>query len=271
MRELEKKITGDWADIKQAALNLHTLQEYFKLTNEELKTQYNRLKYSVEQGIIEYKRAILTPIFNILQDMKFRSIGFDVLKTHKRNLDAAIFVILIQRLFSSGILSLRRLKPEDKENQKDQEIKLIIADILARIKKNPELSKNPAVKMILTQVAIYQKELGTMKKLSPNIKNKKKAESFYKNFRETFKKIFESIHKNYQDLLLEETKKKHRDAKENILLHVSLKELVPFFTRQAREFARLMSTFAFTFKERYKTREILMHIYNRKEQILKKF
>lgn len=268
MHELEQRIRGDWAEIKQKAINLNSLVEYFKPNPDEIQTQKHRLTLAVEQGIIEYKRTVLLPLFAILNDLQFKAVGFAEIEDKKRDMDFLVFMTLVQRLFCSGILKLSGAGSQKMAEKQDSDLKVIIADILSQIKQEPGLKKNPQVKMILTQVAIYKKERETMQKLSPNIKDKSKAESFYQNFRETFRRIFQNIQKNYREFVAEQAKKRAQQEKRYLLLHVPLKDLVPFFYKQARLFARIMSTLGFAIKERYKTREILVTILQHRDQIL---
>jgi hypothetical protein len=154
MHELEQRIRGDWAEIKQKAINLGSLAEYFKPLAEEIQIQKHRLTLAVEQGIIEYKRTVLLPLFDILNDVQFKSVGFAEIEDKKRDMDFLVFMTLIQRLFCSGILKLAGAGLEKKAEKQDTDIKVIVADILSQIKREPNLKKNPQVKMILTQIAI---------------------------------------------------------------------------------------------------------------------
>jgi hypothetical protein len=269
MQELTKRISGDWADITKSALQVRDLITYFNLGQDELNQQISGLKYAVESGVTEFKTALLLPLFTTLEEMKFKSVSFEELRTKNRDPGILIFITLIQRLFASGTLTMSFSKGFNNMESKQSDINLIIADILSKIKENPQYKNNPAVKMILTQVFIYKRERETMKKLSPNIKDKKKAEAFYRNFNITFNKIFENIQKNYSELLNEEKKENLKNIDKNILANISLKRLVPLFTKQAREFSRIRSTLAFALEDKYKTREIMVSIARQKESFLK--
>ncbi len=268
MHELTKRISGDWVDITKSALLVRDLIEYFNLNNDDLNQHINGLKFAVESGITEYKISLLNPLFTILEEMKFKSFSFDELKTKSRDLDALVFLILVQRLFASGSLSLSYSKPPHTAADKQRDINLIIADVLSKIKENPQYKNNQEVKKILTQIYIYKREHETMKKLSPNIKDKKKAEAFYRNFKMTFNNIFENIQKNYAELINQEKRESLKDIDKNILANIPLKQLVPLYTKQAREFSHIRSTLAFALDDKYKTREILVNIAKQKNNFL---
>jgi hypothetical protein len=269
MQELNNRITGDWSDITKSALKIRELIQYFGLTPEDLSDHMSGLKFAVESGIAEYKTGLLNPMFTTLEEMKFKSLSFDELRAKSGNLNMLIFLVLIQRLFASGSLTFSFAKDTTPAAQKQHDINLIIADVLARIRENPEYKNKPAVKMILTQIFIYKRERETMQKLSPNIKDKKKAESFYRNFRTTFANIFENIQKNYSILIHEEKTESLKDIEKNILANIRLKELLPLYTKQAREFARIRSVLTFALEDKYKTREILVNLAKQKEVCLK--
>ncbi|MBN1797432.1 MAG: hypothetical protein JW822_02575 [Spirochaetales bacterium] len=268
MQELTKRISGDWADITKSALLVRDLIEYFNLNNDDLNQYITGLKFAVESGITEYKTSLLNPLFTILAEMKFKSFSFDELKTKSRDLGALVFLILIQRLFSSGSLSFSFSKDSHAASDGHNDINEIIADVLSKIKEDPQYKNKQEVKKILTQIYIYKRERETMNKLSPNIKDKKKAQAFYSNFRMTFNKIFENIQKNYAELINKEKRESLKDIDKNILANIPLKQLVPLYTKQAREFSRIRSTLAFALDDKYKTREILVNIAKQKDAFL---
>jgi hypothetical protein len=154
MQELNNRISGDWVDITKSALKIRELIDYFGLGNEELGDHITGLKFAVESGIAEYKTGLLNPLFTTLEEMKFKSLSFDELRAKSGNLNILIFLVLIQRLFASGSLAFSFTKDTTPTAQKQNDINLIIADVFARIKENPEYKNKPAVKMILTQIFI---------------------------------------------------------------------------------------------------------------------
>jgi hypothetical protein len=264
---LSKHITGDWMEIGQASLSLAGLAEYFGFSDASLSSIASQLSRSVEHGVIEYKESILNPCFHFLEDMKFKSVSFEKLADQKEEIAKLLFVTLVQRLFATGgMISQSDLTSPLADTEKD--VKLILADILARVRDNQTLKNNTSVKMILTQLAIYQRERETMEKLKPNIKDTQKAASFQKNFSNTFNKISENIRKYYAEYLNEE---QHLAKNENraTLDRFPLREFLSLFTKQAREFLRLYSTITFVLKGKYKVREICVHLFNEKAEFFK--
>jgi hypothetical protein len=264
---LSKRITGDWVEIGQAGLSLNGLAEYFDFPAAALASLSKRLSGSVMQGIVEFKESVLQPLFQVLEDMKFKTLGFEELARQKDEVGLLVFVTLIQRLFASG-----GVKPQEDgegpaaaaDSAVRGDLKAILADVMARVRQEPSLKNNTAVKLILTQLAIYQREREVMEKLKPNIKGKEKAASFRRNFSNTFQKISLNIQKYYREFL-EAERLGARTERRTSLGRFSLRELMGLFTKQAREFARVRSTLAFALEQKYKVREICVHLYNEKK------
>ncbi len=263
---LSKRIAGDWVDLGQAGVSLTALVEHFAFEPPVFVSLSERLSASVLQGVIEYKESVLHSLFQVLEDMKYKSIAFGELARRNDEVGRLVFVTLVQRLFASG-----GLKPEGAGEDPPKtaeapgtDLKAILADVMTRVREDPGLKNNTAVKLILTQLAIYQREREVMVKLKPNIKDKEKAAAFRKNFTNTFEKLSRNIRKYYREFLDAQRAGDGRDRRPS-LGRYRLRELLGLFTRQAREFARIRSTLAFALDQKYKVREICVHLFNEKK------
>lgn len=265
MEELEKKIAGDWFDIKENAENIHDLEEYFDLSTAQLRQLVQDIRLSVEEGIIEYKRNVLNPVLQFLESMQYDSRGFENLRRFSGQLTPLIYALLIQRLISRGTIPLRRPKAETEAVQK-KEIKDILSDMNDIVEENPELNNHPAVRNIHNQMNFYKKELENMNKLAPNIPPEKK-ESFARNFKQTFDEIYTSIQENYQKIIQEEKQRIRDRIAVSPLTRHDIKPLAKLFFNQAAEIARVRSTLAFAAKEGFRTREALVRFIKNKKQI----
>ena len=264
MKEIEKQIIGKWVDIKERARDIYALTEYFALPAAELEPELTKLASSVEEGIIEYKRTAMNLLFRSLENIKYKSLNMEVFEDLIRLLKLLIYFVLIQRLIAAGIVHLEKQKPGDNISADNIEINLILKDILARVKENPDFSKHTAVKNILVQFTIYKNERKTMEKLSPNVKDKSGA--FYQNFKLTFQKIFASIRRNYEQILKEDAA---RFVKYNILTEIGDKQLTGLLFQQIRELSRILAILEYVYTEKYKIREILIRLYNSRLDIFK--
>jgi hypothetical protein len=266
---LSKRISGDWMDIGQAAVSLNDLTDYFSYSSATLVTISGALASSVMQGVVEYKEALLGPLFQNLEDMKYKTVAFEELARQREQTGKLVYIALVQRLFASGSLvpGDGESEPAASSSNGGGDLKLILADVMGRVREEPALKNNLAVKLILTQLAIYQRERETMSKLQPNIKDKDKAAAFRRNFSNTFHKISVNIRKYYSEFLDEE-RRRSTESRRPSLARFDLRGLMPLFTKQAREFARLRSTLAFALEGKYKVREICVHLFNEKKGFL---
>lgn len=262
MENLEKKIIGDWIDVREESKDLYSLYDLFKIPITLLGLEVKKLDSSSELGIIEYKKSVLNTIFRTLANVKYKSLNLEIIAKLEKAAELLLFVDLIQKLIASGALKLDDEKVETRVSANDIEINHILKDILGRVKKNPALSKRLEVKNILVQFTIYKNERETLSKLAQTMKHKSPA--FIQNVKTTFERIYASIRKNYEVLLKEDT---GTIVKENVLKTVRGKKLSGILFNQAKEFTRILSTLKFVLTEKYKTREILMELYKTKTKI----
>jgi hypothetical protein len=265
MQELEKKVTGDWFDIKEKAENIFDLHEQFTLSVQQLRSLIQEIRLSVEGGVLEYKRKVVNPVFPFLEALKYDSKHFDELGKHAASLTPLIYGILIQRLIARGAVPIKK-KRVALENEREKGLKAIITDINERIQDDPSLSNNPAVKNIMNYMNVYKRELTKMNELAPNIPPEKK-ESFAANFKHTFDELTESIQDNYARVVQEEQQKVRDKIDVNPLERYDIKVLAKPLLNQAMEISRVRSTLRFAAKEGFKTRELLAKLTGQKEQI----
>jgi hypothetical protein len=106
-----------------------------------------------------------------------------------------------------------------------------------------------------------------MRELLPMIKPEMRA-SFLANFSRTFGEIVGSIRRHYAAFLQEGTAASKSKPAGFSLSVLPLKELAPLLATQAREIARIRSTLAYAREEKYKTREVLVRLYDSRHQVL---
>jgi hypothetical protein len=264
MMDLERRIQGDWIEEREAAADQFKLIRYFHLTVERLHDIARSLRLCVEEGILEYKRALLRPVFLSLEGMQFATVSLAELELHELPLSNLLFVVLLQRLVCLGAIAPARGKPIQIISTEHIPVDAILANLKQRIRLNADFLKHPSVKNIIVQVALYQKEKRKMDELQPGITPDKMVH-FRRNFQLIFQRIFASIRKNYADLLVEEeARRREQESHADILYQASLKSLVPLLNDQARALSRLRSTLSFARLDKYKTRPILVSVYKEK-------
>jgi len=268
MVELEKRISGDWFELKEKAGSFHALLEALPLSPAELRGAATTLRLSVEQGIIEFKRSMLSPVLVALETARYKTLDSQEMTEQERSLTALLLAVMIQRLLAVDVLPRSRPR-QDEQGAGSPELGIgsIVTSVKSMVKANPALRAHPAIKNILVQVQFYTKENQKMRELFPMIKPEKRA-SFLSNFRRTFGDIAESIRRNYTALLQEEAAATKSKQPEFSLALLPLKSLAPLLTNQAKEVARVRSTLAYAREEKYKTREILVRLYDSRHQVL---
>jgi hypothetical protein len=268
MVELEKRISGDWIDTREAAADQYSLGAFLALSSSELRDLSEKVRFSVEDGVLEYKQAVLRSVFLTLEEEKYQALRIEEIRAHDRPLAGLILVILLQRLIATGVIALPRHRENAEVSADNLDVKLILEDLRRRIKADAGFQKHPAVKNIFLQVAIYQKEKHNMDELLPNIKEEKQA-TFRENFQNTFDRVFSSIRKNYADILAEENARaQNAQSQEDLLIRLPIKSLASFFNEQARAVSRIRSTLAFAAQEKYRMREYLVRLHQEKESVL---
>ncbi len=268
MVELERRITGEWIEMREAGGDLPGLDDRVRLTEAELREQAGRLKLAVEEGIVEHKQSVLRPVFTSLESMKYQTLPSTELDAYRRAMDALLFIIMAQKLLAAGTLPLGKTAAPAGIAAGKLDVQAILTDVRRRVQADSGLQKHPAIKNILLQFQLYQKEWEKMQELAPNIREENET-TFKQNFRAVFQRTFESIRRHYAGFLQE--KEAHRGREQpplDLLRRLALKELVGPLLRQAQAISRIRSTLGYAAEERYKTREILVRVYERRRETL---
>jgi hypothetical protein len=269
MPDLEKRISGDWIELREKANDLYTLLDALAIPSYQLLASADTLRHSVEQGIVEFKRSLLAPVLVALEAARYKSLATDDLGVQEKSLAVLLFAILVQRLFCTEALPLVRPHEEKRDFGVDAlQVGSILTDVNARLKANSGLRAHPAVKNILMQVQRYNGENQKMKELLPTIKPEMRT-SFLGNFTRTFDEIIGSIRRHYAAILQEEASFEKARKEGFSLALVPLKELAPLLVGQAKEVSRFRSTLAHAREEKYKTREALVRLYDGRQVALK--
>jgi len=269
MPDLEKRISGDWIELREKANDLYTLLDVLAVPQHRLLAAAEGLRHSVEQGIVEFKRTLLAPVLVALEATRYKSLAADDMGAQEKSLAVLLLAILVQRLFCTEILPLARPHEEKRVFGVDTlQVSTILADVNTRVKSNPGLRAHTAVKNILMQVQRYNGENQKMRELLPTIKPEMRT-SFLANFTRTFDEIIGSIRRQYATILEEEAAADKARREGFSLALVPLKELGPLLASQAREVSKFRSTLAHAREEKYKTREALVRLYDGRQVVLK--
>ena len=265
MANLEQKVKGDWFDVQEGFHDAFSLKDVLQVPDEDIVDHIGRLRYSVEEGIVEYKKNVLNPLFRVLESNRYQSLGMDIIREQLRHTKSLLYITGLQRLYFAGIVGFHYIKKK-KEPLPAEALGFteILKDIDRRRKSNPAFAAHPVAKNIQAQISRYQKERATMQKLLPTIKPEAKG-SFVKNFKSTFSEIFGSIRKGYLQILEEESDSAH--APESMWAVIPWNDAVPVVTAQCRCISLILSTLTYVKEEKYKTRETLAALEKEKTAI----
>ena len=270
MQDLERRISGDWIDLREAGKDQYTLIEFLGLSSQDLERLAEELRRAVEEGLIEYKDMILRRTFITLEAVQFQSVRFEELQAREQPLKDLVFIILLQRLICIGVIPLPKSKEGSSLSPEELDVNAVLAEVRNRIKRDPNFQKHLAVKNIFVQVALYQKEKKKMEDLLPMIQPEK-MDVFRANFGATFQRILDSIKKNYLDILKEEESRLlEKEKKQDLLYQVPLRDLAPFLRNQAEHVCRICSTLAYAREDKYKTRGVLVGLFKQKEEYFRR-
>ena len=270
MSDLDKRITGDWFEIREAFQDYVTLDQKLRIPDTAIRSHIDKLKFSVEQGIVEYKRSCLAPLYRVLESTKYQSLSAVQIDAQLKEINTLLFIVLVQRLLAEGIarFASRQKASEEGIDPDDLKLKDILEDINKRVKTDATAKNKPAVKMILAQVNRYQKEQQTFKELLTTIKEDNKR-AVAASFKKTFSEIIDRIKRNYIEILKGEAPP--ADDNRSLIEVVPLKKSAPIVTSQAKIVSHIKSALNFVQEEKYKTREILVGLGREREAITELF
>ncbi len=254
MQGLEKRVTGDWFVIREAAKDLDALDSALKIPAEQLRIQIDKLQGAVEQGVVEYKRGAMAPLFALADAVKFRAPGLDEVRRQLDYTSALLYAMLVQRLIAEGTVKVAREKRRDETIDADAlDLAALLRDVNERIRHSPELTNNPLVKNIQLQAGQLRRERESMQKLLPTIKVEAR-DTFQQNYRKSFGEIVDKIKRSYAALLKEEAPEV--DEARPILAAVPLSGVAALLTQQCQCVSQARSTLAFAGEEKYGIREL---------------
>ena len=269
MAELEKRISGDWIDIREKSNDFHALLEALPVPATELRAAAERLRHCVEQGIVEFKRVTLSPVLMALETARYRTIPPEDMAVQEKSLGVLLVTVLLQRLLCTEVLQMAKAPADKRDFGVDAlQVNAILADVNSRVKAAPDLRSHTAVKNILMQVQRYNLENQKMRELLPGIRTEMRT-SFLANFTRTFDEIIGSIRRQYLSLLQEDAAREAARKEGFSLALMPLRDLAPLLASQAKEISRFRSTLAHAREEKFKTREALVRLYDGRQAILK--
>lgn len=265
--ELNSRISGDWIELRNASRHPDQLEELLGLTTHAPFAR--ELASSVEAGIVEAKRRRLIKLFDVLEDIKYRSTSMGKMEAQAGSLASLLFACFIERSFVEGTIKLpserHETHREKGEDAKQREIRDIIEDVQTIVATDPSARMASAIKNILLQVSKYRSEMENLKRLTANAPEEKKK-AYVQNFQKSFADIFASIRKNYAEYMREREEKAHA-AELGILENLDTKPLVRHLTAEAEVLSAFRSTILHVRKEQVRVLDNLSRLADRKTEL----
>ncbi len=267
--DLEKRVSGDWFDIREAAGDPLTAARAAGLDGEELRRTAARLRDSVEGGILEYKRTLLRAVLTPLKSLVYDSRALSGIHEWAGMAGAAAWCCLQQRRIALG-----KVKPEapggdstekaDKPQPAAEENlhpATIFEDVKSLFTEHPEFKSEPAGKMIVLQIKQYRQEMSKLKELLEKIPAEKRK-PLRENFAYRLREILRKVQQGYDSLSGSlEQKSGPEESGGPILLRVDETRLVQMakrFMQEAELFSRIRSVMLFAADEKFRSRQSLL-------------
>lgn len=255
MDKLDKKISGDFFDLKQHLESSLDLKNFLKLTDRDLELCIIMLRQTVEKGIVEYKTGIITKIFRLIDSLRYDMSGLNKLKSIILETTLLLYVTLLQFMISKKVIKIKEDEPEAGTEKEEKNIMRINSEINDMIEKDKELKNNKFIQNIISNFNLYKKELDNMKKMLPNIPAYRRSV-----FKEKFTEIFSSLSGYICDNYAEFKKEIRREYKGMIyhsLSNYDISVCSEIYKMQAENISKIKSTLEFAVQEKYKIMDIL--------------
>ncbi len=268
----------DWFGIEQVINHADEIITYFKLSAPELDSIIRELKGSVLEGIFEYKKNSIATLLKPLESLMHSSRAIEQLPVCIESGRALLVVTLLQRLFCLKKIKISKVKPvtpgADIPRKPAETISQTfpLPEILQYIKKevhsDPDKIKDAEVKKILMYAKMYQNEIKKMKDLAGKIPAEKR-QSLQENFKQSLSDITIKLNIAYRTLLEGESPPRTAPLSASLLENRDYTPIAPRLKIQSKFFSEILSILAFTQKEKFQTRELLVHLVSRKEEFMK--
>ena len=272
MEELTKQIKRDFFDIRENINNPDKLMELFSFSKEEFDDIIHNLKFSVEDGLFEFKNTAVNLILEPLKSLQYDSRAMNSYMDQIRRARGLLAVTLIQRLIVAGAVKIVDHKADSSEgvteDPPDQPgIKEIFAFVQNELKMNPESRKDPLIKKIVMHVKMYQNETMKMNDLTARVSAEKRI-ALKRNFDITLGEQVSKIRETYNELIDRTIKKDLPHSPQNILLRYDFKPMGKFYLVQIEAFSKLLSTLMFARNEKFQTRELLLDLTKEQQSLI---
>jgi hypothetical protein len=264
---LEKRITGDWIEVREKLNTPVRMKAYLKLEDARLGSVPDDLRAATMGGLVEFKKRLAGSVFNFLTRLSFTTPNQTEILGAEADIRLLIYVLCLETQFATG-----QLKPAKEaegplagSNPRNRPpVEEIVSEVKARVSANPDLAKNPHVKNIFMEIQLYQKEFGQFATLSPQIPDDR-APTFFMNYKKRLDGILDNIHGHFRDIRMAEDDEMRKEFQRQEEDQFAVPELVKLVSTQAQELTKVRSSIFHALQEGYQIRNLLLKLTERKD------
>lgn len=280
--ELRLKISGDWFDLREAALDSAEAARALGLVPLKLQHISEELRNCVEEGILEFKRDNLKRVLSPLDTLAHNSRALASLPAGAEMAAAAAWCCLQQRRIALGKVPTSREFGDGTDNDERADAGVstemspaeLIGAVQNLLEGEPELKDEPEAKMVVLQLKQYRQEMMKLKELLISIPEEKRK-PLKENFAYRLREIIGKMNQGYQELIRKSRngreEKKEEEPTGSLLSRVdkgALSAMAKRFLQESEMFSRIRSVLLFAEKEKYRSRQILMDLQRVGEELL---
>lgn len=268
---LDKRVNGDWIDVKEKLNTPVRMKAYLKLEDMKVAAIPDDLRSATLSGTVEYKKKVSGSVFGFLTRLTYTTPNQTEILGAEADIRVILYVLSLQTQFATG-----QLKPTKEADgplagtnpRNRPPVDQVVTEVRQRVAADPELAKNPHVKNILMEIQLYHKEFANFSALSPQIPDER-APTFFANTKKRIDGILENIHGHFREIRMAEDaelRKEFQRQEEEVFV---VPELVKLLQTQAQELSRVRSSIFHALQEGYQIRNLLLKLAEGKDPFLK--
>lgn len=257
MRTREQIVQGEWFEIRERWRHPRRIAEYLgclggsKHFDLFALSAGNGLQQAVEGGVLEFKRTQVSAMYAQLAEAAYGNRVFRELESLAHRAGAIQLVIAYQRA-----LLAEEIVPEvvdlpsgtDAHSVQQRHINDIVSDVRNIIAADPKARLNTSIKNIVLQLQRYRQEQEVYRKLKQQM-HPGRVEQYTRNFAATFRRICDSIRRNYAAYLEHHARLGRQAQCAGLVRAAETDRWRKLLFAQAEDMARLRGVAIYTLRE----------------------
>lgn len=266
MRTREQMVQGEWFEIRERWRHPRRIAEYLQCLGGTKRFDLfalsagNGLQQAVEGGVLEFKRTQVSAMYAQLAEATYGNRVFGELESLAHRAGAIQLVIAYQRA-----LLAEELVPEvadlpsgiDAHSIQQRHINDIVSDVRSIITADPQARINTSIKNIVLQLQRYREEQEVYRKLKQQTATAR-VEQYARNFAATFRRICDSIRRNYAAYLEHQARANRQVQCAGLVRAAETERWRKLLFAQAEDMARLRGVAIFALREQSRMRGPLL-------------